>query len=60
MPPVAAEFLDFALEVMLKVNTGIFRPDFEIRWTAVDEMVFSTRPLQQNRKYGDLLRGFLV
>ena len=50
-------WLDFSLEILLRVVERSDAHDFLIRWPSVSQMRFSSELLQRNRANGSLLRG---
>ena len=57
MPTTVSVWLDYVLEVLLRVVNKRKHRDFEIRWPTVDEMKLSAELLWKNRPQGHLLRG---
>ena len=53
-------WLDFGLEVLLRVVQNPAYVEYEIRWPIETEMRASAALLERNRQYGALLRGVLV
>ena len=57
VPSTMSVWLNYAMEVMLKVVQDESMTAFSIKWPTVEEMRLSASLLQQNRTHGSLLRG---
>ena len=57
VPTSAYVWLDFSMEVLLRVVQNPSNTDFEIRWPSIDEMEASSAPLMRNRENGHLLKS---
>jgi len=57
VPSSVSVWLDYALEVLLKIVTKATNVDFEICWPTVAEMKASSDLLVRNRELGPLLSG---
>ena len=57
VPTTVSVWLDYALEVLLRVVNKRKHRDFEIRWPTVDEMKLSAELLWKSRPQWHLLRG---
>ena len=57
VPTTISVWLDYALEVLLRVVNKKRHKDFGIRWPNVDEMKLSAELLQRNRPHGHFLGG---
>ena len=59
-PSSLGVWLDYSLEVLLRVVKRKSRKEFEIRWPNVEEMRASASLLEHNRTYGHLLQGLFA